>query len=62
MNQNERYFRALETALQLIAFVREQPDVPEYVLVSNYVFSILSVLADAGESPRIPSGFEPSRN
>lgn len=45
MQTDTRYHRALDTALQLVAFVRDRPDAPEHVLVSNFVFTILSAIA-----------------
>ena len=44
MGQDQMYFRALETALELVAFVRGQPDMPEHVLVSNCLCTILSAI------------------
>lgn len=54
MHPGTRYHRALDTALQLVAFVRDRPDAPEHVLVSNFVFTILSAIAWEFEQSRLP--------
>jgi hypothetical protein len=45
MGQDQMYFRALETAVELVAFVRCRPDLPEYVLVSDCLRALLSAIA-----------------
>lgn len=42
---DQRYRRELEAALQLLAFLRECPDAPEHVVVSNFVFTILAAIS-----------------
>jgi hypothetical protein len=54
MQTDTRYHRALDTALQLVAFVRDRPDAPEHVLVSNFVFTILAAIAWEFEQSRLP--------
>jgi hypothetical protein len=61
MAQEQMYFRVLETALELVAFVRERPDMPEHVVVSSFVFTLLEAIAFELElSGRLSR--EPSRN
>jgi hypothetical protein len=61
MGQVETYFRALETAVELVALVRGRPDMPEHLLVSNCLRAILSAIAFELEQARCFSR-EPSVN
>ena len=44
MGQDESYFRSLETALELVAFIRSGPDMPEYLVVSHCLRIILAAI------------------
>jgi hypothetical protein len=61
MGQDELYFRTLETALELVAFVRGRPDMPEHLLVSHCLLTILSAVVFELEQARCVSR-EPSVN
>ncbi len=61
MQQDQLYFRALETALELVAMVRGRPDMPEHLLVSHCLPAILSAIAFELEQARRFSR-EPSMN
>lgn len=61
MGHEELYFRTLETALELVAFVRGRPDLPEHLLVSHCLGAILSAIAFELEQARC-RGREPSMN
>lgn len=45
----DRYHRAVDAALQLLAVVRDRPDAEEHILVSHFVFTILSAIAEEEE-------------
>lgn len=61
MDHDERYFRALETALGLVAFARERPDAPDYVLVAHFIYTLLAAIACEEELAARPLP-EPSAN
>lgn len=61
MGQDESYFRSLETTLELVAFVRSRPDMPEHLLVSHCLRIILAAIAFELEEARCRSR-EPSVN
>lgn len=56
MISDERYDRALAVALKLATLVSERPDLPQYVLVGQFVYAILPALEEEAKAVRLRAG------
>lgn len=52
MHHDQAYFRALDIALELAAFVQHRPDAARHEIVRRFVFAILTAMTAEAERER----------